>query len=111
MDRALEVILRSELPMKDAMRAVEFVNRGFGPDMEKALVNIFLRARDEGRQFPDVAALLENAWENAWKHQPLEQRGDPDTPSSDGMRNKQALKNIFGGLGLSQPEDVKKLQL
>ncbi len=95
-------ILEEYFLFEEDREIVAFLEKGFSPNGDVIIFNIFVCAGKNGLPFVFVFDECKDEWERTWRNQCLKSRGDPNDPSV-GMQNIASLRNIYLALGILSP--------
>lgn len=99
LDSAIGDFLREKIPSQFLTQAEEFAAR-FCQNGQIAVATLLVFAEEDGKTGEALQA-LETTWQEHWKYQHPDARGDPDLSSA----NRQRLNAVYQELGIALPWD------
>ena len=102
-NQELKNVLKERFTDAEAQEIIVFLEKGFStnggkgfcPNGEKVLVSLFLYAQGRGKKLVDILAVCREEWEENWRYQYPDARGDPNASVIIGRKNIISLNKIY----------------
>ena len=103
MDERVKKYVEELMPVDDAARLVEFLNRDFSLGGQVAIASIFGYAKTQSIDPSTVLAQCETEDKRVWSFQHPDIKGDPGAPGNAGTQNRQSIERIYNDCGIMSP--------